>query len=153
MRNVEQDAVIPGTVDHLPVLAVLGQRFYEEGRLPGRFIPGTFCRTWEQLLQTGAGGLFLLPDGGLPVGAIGGVLYPDPNDGALVATECFWFVHPQFRGRGLELLEAFESWARDRGAQRIIMVLLHNLMPEQLSALYRRRGYTAVETHYVKGME
>jgi GNAT superfamily N-acetyltransferase len=60
------------------------------------------------------------------------------------------------RGRGLELLAAFESWARENNCNRIIMVHLLDSGPEKknmsriLSRLYARLGFTAVETHYVK---
>lgn len=131
-------------------LAKLGQEFFAEGKLPGRLVPGVFCETWERLYAADMGVIFALwRDGGI-IGAIGGAVYPDPNDGELVAMEFFWFVTAEARGRGLALLSRFEAWAKERGAVRIAMIHLNNLQPARLCELYHRRGYREIETHYIK---
>lgn len=139
------------TILDLEDALALGPAFYAEAGLPGRFDQGTAVRTWSQLIKGGAGMVAMLIEHGEVVGTIGGILHPDINDGALVASEAFWFVAPEARGRGgLALLDEYERWAREVGASRVSMVHLFSLKPAPLARLYERRGYRPVEVHYIK---
>jgi len=65
------------------------------------------------------------------------------------ATEIMWWIEPAHRGRAaIQMLEAYEAWARERGCQFANMVGLGN-DPEP-ARLYERRGYTPAERHFVK---
>lgn len=67
-----------------------------------------------------------------------------------IASETFWFVSHAARGRaGLYLLDAYEAWAREQGCVSVGMTAL---AANDVSAIYRRRGYAAVETHYMKAL-
>ncbi len=147
---IARTRVIPLPLDRLTELAVLGSEFYGEGRLPGTFDPVVFTATWQQLLSTGAGGLFVLEEDGKMLGAIGAIAYPCPNNGETIAAEMFWYVRREHRGRGLRLFDAFEAWAKAKGARRLAMVHLLELTPAALERFYRSRGYRAVEVHYIK---
>lgn len=136
--------------ERLAELAGLGAQFHAEGKLPGRFVPEVFEHTWRTFLDAGVADIFVHEQDHHITGMLGAIIYPDANDGALVATEMFWYVAPEARGTGLRLLRDFETWAQRRGAARIIMAHLHELMPEALTKLYLRRGYRPVETHYLK---
>jgi GNAT superfamily N-acetyltransferase len=139
------------TILDLEDALALGPEFYAEAGLPGRFHQGTAVRTWAQLIKAGTGMVAVLGEPGCVVGAVGGLLYPDLNDGALVAAEAFWFVSPGARGRGaLALLDEYEAWAREAGAARLSMVHLVSLNADRLARLYARRGYRPVEVHYIK---
>ena len=83
-------------------------------------------------------------------GALGGVCVPDCHRECMVASEFFWYVKPEHRGGGIRLLKAFEKWAREQGADRIIMTHLADSMPEGLKKLYIRLGYEELETNYIK---
>lgn len=131
-------------------LARLGEEFFAEGKLPGHFKPEVFARTWAGLITSGAGALLALEVDGRLIGGLGAIVYPDPNDGALVATEMFWFVQREQRGHGLMLLAVFERWARAKGARRLAMVHLTTLMPAVLERVYKARGFRHVESHYLK---
>lgn len=139
----------PLRIDDLPAAAALGRFFYEEGALPGVLVPEVFIATWTHMLSSGNGVIFGKFAGDELVGFLGGVIYNDPNDGELVASEFFWFIRKEYRGGGIALLDAFEEWAKGMGAKRIVMVHLTNLMPESLGAFYRRRGYSPIEVHYM----
>lgn len=98
----------------------------------------------------------LINDGGILVhgkpatGMIGGVIYTHFFNNELVAQEMFWWVDPGSRGSvGLELLEAFEQWAKDRGADKIIMV---SLELNDVSRVYLKRGYKPLEHGYVRSL-
>lgn len=137
-------------VSELSKLSELGLKFYAESGLPGRFVPSVFEASWTKFYGLGMGQIFKLEEDGKVVGAIGGMIYPDPNDGDLVASEMFWFVEPEARGGGIRLFIAFENWAKERGAKRIAMIHLQSLAPEALERLYFRKGYRKTESHYFK---
>lgn len=138
------------TVSELPEAALMGPEFFAEGKLPGRFVPDIFVGKWTSLIDGGIGFILGLFRDGKLSGAFGGIVAEDLNDGDLVANECFWFVTPEARGRGFELLLAYEEEARKRGAKRCSMIHLLSLQPEKLGELYERRGYRAIETSYFK---
>ncbi len=142
--------IAPLDVSELNQLAALGAKFYAESGLPGRFVPDVFEASWRQFYSIGMGQIFKLEVDGQIVGAIGGMVYPDPNDADLVASEMFWFVDPAARGGGIRLFSAFEDWAKQRGAKRIAMIHLQSLAPEALERLYLRKGYRKIESHYFK---
>lgn len=138
------------TIEQLPEAAVMGPAFLKESGAPGGFVPEVFVQKWTELISQGFGFILGLFRGQELTGAFGAVVVGDINDGKLVANECFWFVKPEARGRGFELLIAYEEEARRRGAERCSMIHLLNLQPEKLGQLYERRGYRAVETSYFK---
>lgn len=71
-----------------------------------------------------------------------------PFGAGLIAKETVWFVRPCVRGRGtLRMLDAYEAWARSKGCALVGMATLAS---NDVGALYRRRGYTPVETHFLK---
>ena len=65
------------------------------------------------------------------------------------ATELIWWIEPNARGRAaIEMLDAYENWARERGCVFANMV---GLGSDPLPArLYERRGYIAAERHFMK---
>lgn len=141
------------TVDELPEAALMGPAFFAEGKLPGSFVPAVFVTKWSWLIENGIGFILGLFREGKLCGAFGGIATEDLNDGVKVANECFWFVKPEARGRGFELLLAYEEEARRLGCARCSMIHLINLQPEKLAEVYERRGYRAVETSYFKELK
>lgn len=138
------------TVQDLPAYAQLGPLFYKEGGLPGEFKQGVFVTKWTTLIENGLGFILGLEENGEALGALGAVVFPDINNDDLTVSEAFWFVHPDKRGAGVRLLQAFEDKARKLSAKKLIMCHLLALHPEKLSELYQRRGFTPVEVHYLK---
>lgn len=135
--------------DFMP-LVTMGKAFYAEGKLPGHFSAYHFTEFWTALLESGIGELWVLMKDETVCGAIGFMVTKDPNDGALVANELFWFLQPAARGHGLALLDMFETRAKNRGCQRMLMVHLASLRSEAVAHLYQRRGYKLLESHYLK---
>lgn len=144
--------IVQLTIDDLPLAACLGQHFYEEGNLPGKLIPAVFVASWTKLIQSGAGFGYALKEQGRFLGAIAGVVWPCPNDGELQANEMFWFVARSARGSlgSLRLLDSWERGARLLGARRLTMVHLEALSPAKLARHYERKGYSKLETNYMK---
>src|SRR3989304_1594017 len=132
------------TLPELSLCLEMAQSFFKED---------IFIKTWESIYSFDMGKIHgaFYNDKQL-CGCIGGIVYPDPNTGDLLATEMFWYVMPEFRKGtvGLRLLDCFENWAKQKKADKIIMVHLSNLQSDRISTLYKRKGYTPIETHYIK---
>lgn len=145
--------VRPVTIPELPRVASVGFTFFKEGDIPGGFVPEVFIRNWTDLLLNNRGVFYgaFTPEG-MFTGGLGALLCPDLNNGQVMAVECFWYVLPEFRGGTAagRLLKAFERWAREQGAKRMVMVHLLNLTPTELHNTYKRLGYRPVEVNYVK---
>jgi GNAT superfamily N-acetyltransferase len=109
--------------------------------------------SWENFIDSGFGVIFTIANDDSIVGMLGGVAYPDINSGKKMATEFFWYVTPSARGKGLKLFDSFEKWAINKGCSDIIMVHLQDVMPDKLRKLYKRKGYKAIETHYMKRLQ
>jgi len=87
------------------------------------------------------------------VGMIGGLSTPLYfNYSHLHAQEMFWWVDPSQRASrvGVELLNRFEKWAKDKGAKTIQMGTVAKINPETLAAFYERKGYESAENSYIK---
>lgn len=134
--------------EDLPECAALGLSFYEEGDLPGKFIPEVFTENWKDFFHMGIGRILGAWEDGRLVGVVGGVLSPDVNDGELVANEMFWYVLPGSRGVGLKLLANYLHLMREAGAKRLTLVHLCGLMPDKLERFYERLGLKPLEIHY-----
>lgn len=145
--------VRPLTIEDLPELAKMGPEFYKESGLLGQFIPDVFVAKWTTFINLGVGFILGLFRDGKLAGGFGAIVSDDFNDGAIVASECFWFVSAKARGRGFELLIAYEEEARKRGAVRCSMIHLLSLQPNRLGELYERRGYKPIETAYMKELK
>ncbi|MGV1821335.1 N-acetyltransferase family protein [Agrobacterium sp. CG160-95] len=74
--------------------------------------------------------------------------FDHPFGAGRIAKETVWFVSPEARGRGaIGMLDAYEAWARSVGC---VSVGMASLATNDVSSLYERRGYSAVETHFMK---
>lgn len=106
--------------------------------------------TWKGLIKSKKGKIFALEKERKIIGALGFLIAPALEDGALCATEAFWYVDKQHRGAGLKLLNKYESYAKSIGCKRIAMVHLENSMPDKLKKLYTRKKYKHIESFYLK---
>lgn len=137
-------------ISDLPRLAGCAEAFYSASQFLKRFDIQKFTDLWTALINNGTGVIFLLEHEGEITGTIGGMIYPEPYSGELVASEFFWFVHEANRGGGIRLYKAFEQWARDNDCSQIMMVHLCDSMPDKLERVYKHFGYQAAEVRYVK---
>lgn len=129
----------------------LGDLFYAEAKLPGRFVIDSFMNSWHALLQMKVGAIWRADKHEELIGVLGGFFTPDLCDGEIIATEGFWFVHPEHRGSvGIKLFRTFEGWAREIGAKRLIMAHLATSMPDSLKRFYERENFQLMDVTYVK---
>lgn len=136
----------------LPELSNLGGSFYKESGLDGSFVGQAWIKKWSALMDCGVGFILKQVRMGRIVGSFGFIATEDINNGSLVANETFWFVLPEFRARGFELLIKYEEVAKEMGCARCSMIHLEALQPERLAQLYTKRGYRKVETQYFKNL-
>lgn len=137
----------------LPELLRMGKAFHAVTGVAD-LIPldeATLERTFLQLMQ---GGCLLVVEGenGL-VGATGALLHPHYfNSAHITGQELFWWVDPDHRGIGAELLNALEAWVKEQGAHSFSMIALEALEPRRVGVIYRRRGYRPTEHSYLREM-
>lgn len=94
--------------------------------------------------------LLLVSEGPSGVGGmIGMIATMHPMSGEPVMSELFWYVTPDQRGQGLRLLRAAEAWGAGHGIKKSIMISPN----KRISKLYRRKGYSMLETQYVKELQ
>lgn len=139
------------TVNDVERLVPIGQAFFAEFALPGRFNPTHFCQMWERVFTSGLAVVVIAERDDEVVGAIGVLLYPDLNTGDLWAQETFWYVaQEQRRSRvGIELFIAMECLVRERGAVGMRMIHL-TTSDARLQKWYAKRGYRPLEVCYIK---
>jgi len=138
------------TIEDLPKLFHLADEFYSSSKFLVDFNRDVFSRSWQTFMKQEFGTIFLLVHEEQIRGALGAFKYSDPNNGHKIAAECFWFVDPSYRGKGLQLLKRFESWANQEGCEQIHLVHLMDSMPEKLSKVYQHFGYHPAEILYTK---
>jgi len=88
---------------------------------------------------------------GQPVGLVAGALVPHPfNPDLQVANELWWWVVPPARGSraGALLLDAFDEWADDSGAD-LVNFTLEADSPVRDRSL-EKRGYRLMEKQFVR---
>ena len=68
----------------------------------------------------------------------------------LIASDTLWYVSPQSRGSrvGLQLLRAFEKWAKERDAAEIYMGISSGLSADKTGAMLQKLGYDVVGGNY-----
>ena len=96
-----------------------------------------------------AGGLVLVC--GEPArGVLMAVTFEHPFGAGRWAKETVWYIAPDARGRSaLQMLDAYETWAREQGCTTIGMA---SLATNDVSKIYERRGYAPAETHFLKAL-
>jgi len=105
--------------------------------------PAAMAKLFDGLID-GGGAIFVSERAGIVVGMLGLLIFTHPFSGEKVASELFWWVEPDSRGDGLELMRRAENEARARGAQRMQMIAPN----EAVARIYRRKGYEYVESTY-----
>ena len=112
--------------------------------------PEYTTKKYTELMNNGSGIMFVIEKDGKIVGGIGGLIGPDLHSPRMIAVETFWFVLPEYRGKGFKLLNEFEKWADEKKADAVAMVHLVDCHPDILEKIYKRKGYQLIENHYLK---
>lgn len=142
-------------VEELSALLPLAREFHQNEILASwcSFNEDVWLSTWSKLLNEGAAFVMISEDEAGITGAIGGVVYPDMNDGVMVSQEAFWFVLKDRRGGGPALLREYESVAAKIGVKRSIMNHLADNRAKHTARFYQRAGYSPLESSYYKELD
>ena len=139
--------------DHLEELLPMAHAFYEESKSGGTFSEERWLTQWKFLIDSNAGFILAYARGNRPVGSIGGMLAPHPNEDETICMEAFWYFLPEERGKGIapiKLMKKYEQVAKERGAGLISMACLDHLDSGRLSNLYEKMGYRPIERSFLK---
>ena len=105
---------------------------------------------YERMIDKGSMTVLVMEEDRDLIGSMAFLISPDLHDGKLTAVETYWFMHPDHRGNGMKLFDAFEKIAIGLGCKKLAMIHMMDSYPEVLERLYERKGYTLIEKHYVK---
>lgn len=87
-----------------------------------------------------------------PAGFLLGVIFVHPfNDAIRLSKDVGWYIEEDARGRlsiANQMLALYEDWACSMGCQFAGMAGMGK--DPKVGVLYERRGYSAIETHYIK---
>lgn len=131
------------TLDDLKDACEFATRFHSESVHADVPVVAEPLETWMAGLIEG-GAVFLSDEG-----IIGGVMVPFYwNPAFKMAVELFWWAPKD--GRALRV--AFEQWAAEQEACRIVFSGQVNERQDTIDKIFRRAGYRPVEVGYVKGL-
>lgn len=138
--------------DEIQLIVPLAAEFHENEVLTSWcvFDPKVWEESWAVLTKDPNAFVLISETDDRITGAIGGLLFPDTNDGVLVSQEAFWFVPKDVRGGGPALLREYEELAKEKGAKRIIMNHLADTRAKHTARFYERAGYHPLELSYYK---
>ncbi|MBW9113158.1 GNAT family N-acetyltransferase [Rhizobium cauense] len=135
---------------HLPSLIALAERFHAEA---GGGYPFKVDRVRAFLAQAVAGpDFFVVVAGDVPCGFLIARAGANYLTGERMAEEVAMYVEPDARSVGLAggLIAKFEEWAASSRCTVVKLTAQHSARPEAVARLYRRSGYAAAETAFIK---
>lgn len=138
----------PARVEDLPRCVEMARHFLAASSYAGGLIenPAQFADVGARLIDHPESTLLIADRSGEAVGMIGVYVYSHPYSAERFASELFWWVEPDARGCGLQLLRMAEEWAMLHGATRMQVVAPQS--NPALGLVYERLGFTELETHY-----
>lgn len=140
--------------DDFLALLDIGRKFFELNpyrhctTLDGPSLMETFFQLQDDHIL-----LVVRADDGSIIGTAGAFIGPVFwNQNYLQGLEVFWWIDPQHRQNGLgkELREFLQYKAKTKGVHCWNMVALTESMPDVVDKIYRKDGFTPVETIYMK---
>lgn len=96
--------------------------------------------------------MILAMDGDKPVGFIAAVASETLLTRDKLAHEMAWWMEPEYRKSrvALELVQAYEFWAKKVGCKLIQMSTVETDQVEKISKYYSRKGYRLIERSFLK---
>lgn len=119
----------------------MARRAYEWGTGKRDYNETISVAAWAKLVAEDKGVVLAVIDGDRPLGLLCGYRARNIDTGKLTAQMWHWFVEPEAKGWGLQLLREFELWAKEQGCDRIAIGCLANLWTEKHHKIYARKGY------------
>lgn len=139
--------------DDMLRLVEMGRAFFAASALAhvAEFDDDSFIATLKGFSD--ADTLLVAVSGPPVVGMIGALVYPAwYNQGHLTGQELFWWVEPEYRGRGhgMALYRALEERIIAQRVNSFTMGATETLKPDSVACFYAREGYAPTERLYAK---
>ncbi len=114
------------------------------------FDPAYAARLFVHHTASAHAACFVHDVNGTAQGVLMAIAFDHPFGPVKMAKETLWWIDPGHRGgtAALRMLDAFETWARDRKCAFCSMVGIGG--DPAVSRMYERRGYRAAEVHHLK---
>jgi hypothetical protein len=147
-EGFNRSVIRPATISDIPKMLEMGRKFFEaSGYSDIADLEVNSLRATFEALITNSEAVVLVGDGAMAAALI----YPFYfNASHKTAQEMFWWVNPERRGIGTELLDALIASVKAKGAQSLSMIALERLTPEKVGGIYERRGFRPSERSYIK---
>ena len=145
-----RDAIL----EDIPAMVAMGESFFAASGYGDvtEYDPESAAATFAMLIDS-PDGVVLIADEGRPVGTAAALVYPFFfNTAHRHGQEMFWWVEPEFRGTGTGLMRELESRASSLGAKSLSVAALASLKPDVLAEVYRRAGFRASDSSFVKAI-
>ena len=114
---------------------------YKKSKYLTVFSKETFREMWRRLFLMPTSVLFLLRKDGRVVGWMGGVIAPEIVNDLINAAEIGFRVGKEGKGGGKELLRCLVQWAREQGADRVLVHGWTDLDMESYRAWLEKFGF------------
>jgi hypothetical protein len=127
---------------------VMAKAFHEASGVPIPFSAAAASVLFDAALADSNRLCLVYERNGMARGVLAAVAAPHHLAPVMVASEIIWWIDPAWRGlAATRMLAAYEQWAVECECQFIGMVGLG--ADPAVSKLYARRGYQAVERHFL----
>lgn len=145
------------TPEDIPRILQMAYGFHEDAIRPLGlgYTPASFGAYLVFLIQSPIASVFVLEEDGRIRGTIAGLISPWFMCGSdVILTEQWVWVEPEARGGGAfsALLKALTRWGIGLGATKLCMVAIGSGTEKQVREFYSRRGFTYMETHFLKDL-
>ena len=122
----------------------------------GDFDDASLLKSISDILSTKRGKFFILEIDKQVAGGLGVVAFPCYfNRKNLRVQEIFWWVDPKFRNtkESIKLFYKIEEWAKEIGANQVMVSAMAALEAEKLDKFYTKKGFRKMDINYVKDLK
>ena len=142
--------------DDIPAIIVMGQRFFDASGYDDLtdYDEQSAAATFAMLIDSVDGVVLVAEHEGVVVGTAAALVFPFFfNHTHKHAQEFFWWVNDEARGAGVRLMKELEQKSCNLGAQSLTVAAVASLKAEAVGAVYRRAGFCASDSTYVKRLQ
>ena len=137
--------------DRMPLVRLL-RAAHAAGGLPFGFSAPHALALIDLHMASADHAALVFEQGGVVAGVLMASAQPHPFSGIRYAAETVWWINPDHRGvAGIDMLRAYEAWAIEAECDFCGMAALE--IAPRAGIVYRRLGYRATETHYLKHLK
>ena len=141
--------------NELQTICKFGEEFAKASGA-GDFDGLSLLKSIHDILAAKRGKVFILEIDKQVAGVVGVTAFPCYfNRKNLRVQEIFWWVDPAYRNTkgSLQLFNKVEKWAKEIGANQVMVSAMANLEPDRLDRIYTKKGFRKMDINYVKDLK